>query len=63
MGEYVRLSTKKVKSTRTSRKLRERYTGPFEIQERIGSQAYILKLPKTFGKVHNVFHVSLLVSD
>jgi hypothetical protein len=40
-------------------KLEERYCGPFEILENIGSVAYMLDFP-TSMRVHNVFHVSLL---
>ena len=41
-------------------KLAPRYTGPFEIIERVSSLAYRLALPPQLSHVHNVFHVSML---
>ena len=41
-------------------KLSPRYTGPFEIVERVGPVAYRLDLPKELSRVHNVFHISML---
>ena len=38
-----------------------RYIGPFEIVERIGPVAYRLDLPEEFSRVHNVFHISMLL--
>ena len=41
-------------------KLSPRYTGPFEILERIGVVAYRLALPPSMSHLHDVFHVSML---
>ncbi|XP_012837665.1 PREDICTED: uncharacterized protein LOC105958204 [Erythranthe guttata] len=41
-------------------KLSPRYIGPFEILNRIGTQAYRLALPPHLSRIHNVFHVSML---
>ena len=41
-------------------KLSPRFTGPFEILERVGTVAYWLALPPNMSGVHDVFHVSML---
>src|SRR4030095_4764169 len=41
-------------------KLAPRFVGPFKIIERIGEQAYRLKLPESMLGIHNVFNVSHL---
>ena len=62
VGDHVFL---KVKANRSSlklgncSKLATRYSGPFEILERIGMVDYILALPASMS-IHNVFHVSFL---
>ena len=59
VGDMVLLLTRNLAVKNTPAKLQKRFVGPFEVMERIGTQAYKLKLPDHF-KVHNVFHVSLL---
>ena len=41
-------------------KLSLRHMGPFEVLEKVGALAYKVTLPPKLGKIHNVFHVSLL---
>ncbi|XP_055961019.1 uncharacterized protein LOC130015264 [Mercurialis annua] len=41
-------------------KLSPRYTGPYEIIERIGPLAYRLALPGELSQIHDVFPVSML---
>ena len=41
-------------------KLSQRFVGPFEILERVGTVAYRLTLPPSMSGVHEVFHVSML---
>ena len=41
-------------------KLSQRFIGPFEILERVGTIAYWLALPPSMAGVHEVFHVSML---
>lgn len=46
-------------ASRVSSKLSYRYFGPYEVEFKIGSVAYSMKLP-SHSSVHPVFHVSLL---
>ena len=41
-------------------KLSPRFIGPFEILEKVGTEAYRLALPPRMSGVHEVFHVSML---
>ena len=59
VGDLVLLSTKNLKFKNVPAKLQKRFVGPFEITERIGSQAYRIQLPDNWT-MHDVFHVSLL---
>ncbi|MBW0514853.1 hypothetical protein O181_054568 [Austropuccinia psidii MF-1] len=59
-GDKVLLASKNIKTTRPTKKLSERWLGPFEVIEKIGSHAYHLKLPLQWKSVHPVFHMSLL---
>ncbi|MBW0463259.1 hypothetical protein O181_002974 [Austropuccinia psidii MF-1] len=59
-GHKVWLASKNIKTSRPTKKLSERWLGPFEVLKNIGSHAYHLKLPQQWKSVHPVFHVSLL---
>ncbi|MBW0511347.1 hypothetical protein O181_051062 [Austropuccinia psidii MF-1] len=59
-GDEVWLASKNINTTRPTKKLPERWLGPFEVLKKIGSHAYHLKLPSQWKYVHPVFHVSLL---
>src|SRR4051812_33933763 len=43
-----------------SRKLTPRFTGPYQILERVGEGAYQISLALSLSNLHDVFHVSLL---
>jgi Reverse transcriptase (RNA-dependent DNA polymerase)/RNase H-like domain found in reverse transcriptase/Integrase zinc binding domain/Chromo (CHRromatin Organisation MOdifier) domain len=62
LEQKVMLRAKNIRQLRPSVKLADRYLGPFDIVEIIGEhkQAYRLKLPPSYKKIHDVFHVSLL---
>jgi transposase InsO family protein len=63
VGEEVLLSTKHLTpinlKERPSKKLQQRFVGPFKILTKIGQVAYRLDLGPNY-RIHNVFHVSLL---
>lgn len=58
--EKVYLSTKYLKLRLTCKKLGPKYIGPFPIIKVINPVTVELKLPWLLGKVHPVFHCSLL---
>ena len=62
VGDKVWLSRRNIKTKRPSRKLDVRHLGPFRISEAVGSRnlAFRLELPASMGKIHLVFHASLL---
>ena len=61
IGDKVLLSTSNLNITGL-RKLKDKYVGPFVVQQRIGEVAYKLDLSShvALRNVHPVFHVSLL---
>ncbi|MBW0572542.1 hypothetical protein O181_112257 [Austropuccinia psidii MF-1] len=59
-GDMVWLSSKNIKSTRPTKKLSERWLGPFQILKKVSTHAYHLKLPSQWKSIHPVFHISLL---
>ncbi|MBW0516280.1 hypothetical protein O181_055995 [Austropuccinia psidii MF-1] len=58
-GDMVWLSSKIIKSTRPTKKLSERWAGPFPILKKVSTYAYHLKLPSQWKSIHPVFHISL----
>jgi hypothetical protein len=60
VGDTVWLSGKNIQMKCPSKKLDHRFYGPYPVVERIGTQAYRLKLSQQTGSIHDVFHVSLL---
>ena len=61
VGDKVLLSTRNLNLTGLH-KLKDKYIGPFVVQQRIGEVAYRLDLSSraALRNVHLVFHVSLL---
>ncbi|MBW0556359.1 hypothetical protein O181_096074 [Austropuccinia psidii MF-1] len=59
-GDNIWLAFKNINTTRPTKKVSERWLGPFEVIKKIGSHAYHLKLPQNWKSAHPVFHVSLL---
>ena len=59
-GDKVWLDARNLKIRTPSRKLSPRRYGPFKVLQRISLVAYRIELPQTM-KIHNVFHVDLLI--
>jgi len=60
VGDNVLLSLKNIKIHLPSRKMTQKFDGPFRVMGIVGKQAYRLALPKQYSRLHNVFYVSLL---
>jgi hypothetical protein len=60
VGDMVFLDRRFIKTKRPCLKLDWKKLGPFKISEVINEVSYKLDLPQTMGRLHNVFHVSLL---
>ena len=59
VGDRVLLSTRHM-SIEGPRKLYPRFIGPFVVKQTINPVAYLLDLPLSSVRMHDVFHVSLL---
>src|SRR6185369_13151612 len=60
IGDQVFVKAKFFRTTRPSKKLSDKYAGPFAIIAQPGSHSFTLRLPDTMRGVHPVFHVSML---
>ena len=59
LGQDVWLSTRNLSLQAGTRKLAEKWTGPFQLVAQVSPEAWRLALPGTW-KVHDVFHSSQL---
>ena len=59
VGDMVMLSGKNIRTNRPSKKLDNKFYGPFKVLAVVGTQAYLLNLPDSM-QLHPIFHVSLL---
>ena len=59
MGDSILLSMHHI-DLKGNHKLKPCFIGPFLMVQKVGSQAYQLRLPVALKHVHDVFHVSLL---
>ncbi|KAL5498599.1 hypothetical protein ACEPAH_1953 [Sanghuangporus vaninii] len=59
-GQKVFLDGWNIKTIRPTKKMDDKWFGPFEIVEKVGASAYWLKLPKTWKKLHPVFNEVLI---
>jgi len=63
VGEQAYVKGEHIRTTRPSKKLSEKYYGPYEIIARPGSHSVTLRLPDHLRAVHPVFHVSQLETE
>ncbi|MBW0465292.1 hypothetical protein O181_005007 [Austropuccinia psidii MF-1] len=59
-GDMVCISSKNIKSTRPTKKLSERWLGPFPMLKKVSTHAFHLKLLSQWKSIHPVFQISLL---
>ncbi len=59
MGDKVWLSTANLPLRSGTRKLAEKFTGPFPVTQMVSPEAWRLQLPASM-KIHDVFHSSQL---
>jgi hypothetical protein len=60
VGDKAFVKAKFFRTTWPSKKLSEKYLGPFDIISQVGPLSWTLHLPTTMYAVHPVFHVSIL---
>ena len=60
IGDSVFVKSDHIRTTRPSRKLSDKYLGPFEVIAHPSRQAYTLRLPEHLRSIHPVFHISQL---
>ena len=60
IGDKVFVKSDNICTTRPSKKLTEKFLGPFEILAQVGSVSFTLRLPDSMHSIHHVFHVSIL---
>ena len=54
------LLSKNIKLRKVMKKLSDQKIGPFQVIKKVGKNAYHLRLPQKYGRLHPTFHVSLL---
>jgi len=60
VGDWVMVNSKNYKTKSPTKTLNYKFWGKFQIEKLIGRCAYKLKLAPIAGKIHPVFHISLL---
>jgi len=60
VGEQAYVKAEFFRTTRPSKKLSDKFFGPFEIVAQAGPSSFTLRLPHDMRAVHPVFHVSML---
>jgi len=58
IGDQVFILAKFINTTQPTKKLSEKYLGPFEVIGKPGSHSYLIQLPSHLRSIHPVFHIS-----
>ena len=60
VGDSVFVLAKSIRTMRPSKKLSERYLGPFKVTSKPSAHSYQIKFPQHLRAIHPVFHISQL---
>jgi hypothetical protein len=60
VGQQAYVLAQFIRTTRPSKKLSEKYLGPYDIIGQAGTHSFIFRLPDALRSIHPVFHVSML---
>jgi len=60
LGERAYVREKYFHTRRPTKKLAEKYLGPYELIAQVGTHSFTLRLPEELRSIHPVFHVSML---
>ena len=60
IGDKVFIKSDNIHTTQPSKKLTEKFLGPFEILAQVSSVSFTLCLPNSMRGIHPIFHVSML---
>ena len=60
IGDKVFIKSDNIHTTRPSKKLIEKFLGPFEILAKVCSVSVTLRLPGSMPSIHPIFHISML---
>ena len=60
VGDKVFINSDHIHTTRPSRKLSEKFFGPFTIIAQAGTHSFTLHLPESMHSIHSIFHISMI---
>ena len=60
ISDKVFVKSDNIRTTQPSKKLAEKFLGPFKILAQVGSVSFTLHLPDSMHSIHPIFHVSML---
>jgi hypothetical protein len=60
IGDKAFVKAEFIQTTRPSKKLSEKFLGPYEIISQVGSLSFTLCLPDSMHSIHPIFHVVML---